>query len=131
MKVYMVNITPCEFELVQKFEAAGIKSFNILAYDISVLVGQTLELTGKSIGVLAQESKETIFFHRYTEPVGGGPLILLECSESFINSVKRLPGVEATPEVRDDMPTERSPETYDYYMGIPHMPQTGNTPAPL
>jgi hypothetical protein len=45
----------------------------------------------KDIALLAKKTGAVIYFHQYKENVLGGPVVLLECSESFLEKVKKLP----------------------------------------
>lgn len=54
-------------------------------------VAKTLELRGQ-IFELALKRGEEIFFHRYTDnTIEGAPRVLLECSDAFLERVKKLP----------------------------------------
>lgn len=54
-------------------------------------VAKTLELRGQ-IFELALKQGEEIFFHRYTDnAIEGAPRVLLECSDAFLEKVKKLP----------------------------------------
>jgi hypothetical protein len=54
-------------------------------------VARTLELRGQ-IFELALKQGEEIFFHRYTDnTIEGAPRVLLECSDAFLERVKKLP----------------------------------------
>ena len=86
---------------------------------------------GKAIGTLAKKVNTPVFFHDYTGPVGGAPVILLECGDAFLESVKKLSGVKRVYENSPALTTERSAALWGYFTGSPSTPSRGsNTPKP-
>jgi hypothetical protein len=76
---------------------------------------------GRSIAKLADRVNTPVFFHDYKDPVAGAPQILLECSDTFLDLVKKLPGFASTHE-HAGLPTERKPAIKNYFLGKPAAP---------
>jgi hypothetical protein len=72
---------------------------------------------GKAIGTLAKSAKTPVFFHDYTGNVGGAPVILLECSKTFLEDVQKLPGFTLAMEKVSSLPTARSDALWNYFTG--------------
>jgi len=73
---------------------------------------------GKAIGGLAKNVNEPVFFHEYSNSaIGGAPVILLECSETFLKDVQKLPGFTLAMEKTSPIPTARSNELWTYFTG--------------
>jgi len=70
---------------------------------------------GRSIAQLAATSGEQIHFHDFKDPVAGAPVLLLECSDSFLDQVKKLPGFSKAYDVWPDLETERKPSIAQYF----------------
>jgi hypothetical protein len=89
---------------------------------------------GKAIGELAKNANTPVFFHDYTSTgsgsahLAGAPVILLECSEAFLQDVKKLPGFTLAMEKTSPLPTARSADLWSYFTGEPAMPARGATP---
>src|SRR4051812_7325543 len=87
--------------------------------------GAERDKMGRAIGGLARNIKEPVFFHDYT-PTGtgsaaatGAPVILLECSEAFLQEVKKLPGFSMAFEKSSPIPTARSAALWNYFTAAP------------
>jgi hypothetical protein len=76
---------------------------------------QKRDTLGRSIGALAKQKNEPVFFHAFKDPVGGAPVILLECSEAFLQMVEKLPGCTNIHKIELNFATERSPELWSYF----------------
>lgn len=65
---------------------------------------------------LAKASGEVVHMHQYKEAMLGAPVVLVECSETFLDKIKRLPLFDAaTPTLaatirRTDAPQVEAPE---------------------
>lgn len=81
---------------------------------------------GRAIAALAKEIGSPVFFHDVkappdSDPIGGAPIILLECSDEVLARVKRLPGFVKSEEFRPGaklppgFTTERSPRVQSYF----------------
>jgi hypothetical protein len=57
---------------------------------IGEILGNTAKLDAE-IQKLAKAGGDEVYLHQFVSPVGGAPCVLLECSESFLEKVKRLP----------------------------------------
>ena len=89
------------------------------------------DLLGKSIATLAREHKEDAWFHDYKDPVGGAPGVLLECSESFLDAVRKLPHFGRVYE-QDRFRTERSPSIQRHFFATrPASPKKRQAPGTL
>jgi hypothetical protein len=67
---------------------------------------------------LAKKSGEDVHMHQYREPMLGAPVVLVECSEAFLEKIKRLPlfdtALPADPKItirRTDAPQIEPPES--------------------
>jgi hypothetical protein len=88
----------------------------------SEAIGKTFALE-KDIAILAKKSGAEIHFHHYTSTaVGTPPAVLLECSEDFLDKVKRLSSVASIAPLnkgdessktirREDMPQIEPPQS--------------------
>lgn len=78
---------------------------------------------GKAIGVLTRQVSEPTWFHDYKDSSGGAPLIFLECSDTFLELVKKLPDVKQTyisqPAIGKYI-TERSEKMQEYFTNDPN-----------
>jgi hypothetical protein len=86
---------------------------------------------GRSIAQLAVATGEQVYFHDFKDPVGGAPVVMLECSDAFLAQVKRLPGYSTSYDVWPDMETERKPSIQNYFTQAPASaapPPNKNTP---
>lgn len=78
---------------------------------------------GKAIAALAAQLNEPVWFHDYKDPMVGAPLIFLECSDTFLEQVRKLPDFKKTydaqskPYPRPTFFTERSEKLQVYYTG--------------
>jgi hypothetical protein len=67
---------------------------------------QNRDKLGRTIAALANEIGSPVFFHDVkappddNTPLGGAPTILLECSDDFLERVKKLPGFVSSEEFR-------------------------------
>ena len=84
---------------------------------------------GRQIAALARQVNEPVLFHDYKGPVGGAPVILLECSDRFLAAVRTLPAYRKDHEVQPDLDTERSPRVQAYFM-LGAMPRRPAPPKP-
>ncbi|HYD19614.1 MAG TPA: hypothetical protein VEF76_14160 [Patescibacteria group bacterium] len=91
-------------------------------------VVQNRDALGRDIVALAAKSGEEIHFHDFTDPVGGAPVIMLECSDAFIAQVRTLPGFQKSYDVWQDMATERKPAIAAYFSAP--KPARPNGPKP-
>ena len=82
---------------------------------------------GRAIADLAAATKEPVWFHGYKGFVAGGACVLIECSESFLERVKKIDGVHVAGEVsaRSGFETERNAGLEDFYA-----PAAPKKPAP-
>lgn len=92
----------------------------IIEADLTGTLPQVLDARdslGVEIAKLAKTVNEPVFFHDFTGPVGGAPIILLECSDAFLDNVRKLPSYKkdqpawTTP----GLETERSPSVQAYF----------------
>lgn len=74
---------------------------------------------GHSIAQLAAKTGEQVHFHDFKDPVAGAPVLLLECSDAFLEQVKKLPGYATSYDVWPDMETERKPSILNYFTQAP------------
>jgi hypothetical protein len=70
---------------------------------------------GRDIAALAAKNNAQVWFHEFTDPVAGAPIILLECTKDFLAQVKNLPGCVETAEYTWPLATQRSPQIYNYF----------------
>jgi hypothetical protein len=74
---------------------------------------------GRAIGAAAAQQCVAVWFHEFEHNVAGFPCLLLECRESFMDTVRALPGY-GRDKVRDDcLFTARSPELQAFFMNRP------------
>jgi hypothetical protein len=78
---------------------------------------QSRDALGKKIGALAKLVNEPVFFHDYAEPVCGAPVILLECSDAFLEKVKQFPECKKVEDISSSEATQRSPQIQSYFTG--------------
>lgn len=90
---------------------------DLTSRDIGQVVGERDKL-GRAIAELATSTRETVHFHDYVAPVGGAPTIILECSDAFLDKVRKLPGyVKDQPAfTTPGLETARSQRIYDYFL---------------
>lgn len=74
---------------------------------------------GRAVASLAAKTGEQVHFHDFKDPVAGAPVLLLECSDAFLDQVKKLPGFSKTYDVWPDMETERKPSIQAYFTQAP------------
>lgn len=74
---------------------------------------------GRGIARLAAATGEQVYFHDFKDPVGGAPIVMLECSDAFLEQVKKLPGYSKSYDVWADMETERKPSIQNYFTQAP------------
>ncbi len=74
---------------------------------------------GRSIAVLAAKTGEQVYFHDFKDPVAGAPVLILECSDAFLDQVKKLPGYSKSYDVWPDLETERKPSILNYFSQAP------------
>lgn len=75
---------------------------------------------GKAIGALAKSVNEPVFFHDFKDTqLGGAPVVLLECSDAFLDKVKQLPEFEKTFPAWSNIDTERSAHLWHYFTNTP------------
>jgi hypothetical protein len=72
---------------------------------------------GRAIAALAARRGDTVWFHNFTDPVGGAPVILLECTDNFLAAAAQLPGFGRTHPLADwpGINSARSPEIQKYF----------------
>ncbi len=71
---------------------------------------------GRAISKLAKSEGETVYFHDFKEPVAGAPVVMLECSDDFLEKVKKLPGAANVYEHDvTTMPTARDAAVQHYF----------------
>jgi hypothetical protein len=72
---------------------------------------------GRAIAALAARRGETVWFHDFADPVGGAPVILLECADDFLAAAARLPGFGRAHPLAGwpGIKSVRSPEIQKYY----------------
>lgn len=80
---------------------------------------------GKAIGALAKKINEPVFFRDYSGAVGGAPVVLLECSATFLEHVKKLAEFSSVRENPPQPATSRSAALWSYFTGEPPMPSRG------
>lgn len=73
---------------------------------------------GHAIVTLAKSAGEEIHFHDYKDPVCGAPVILLECSQAFLDQVKNLPECKNVQDFSYALPTFRAQSIKDHFEGI-------------
>ena len=73
---------------------------------------------GVEIAALAKTVNEPVFFHDFTGPVAGAPIILLECSDAFLANVRKLPSYakDQAAWTTPGLETERAPKVQAYFM---------------
>lgn len=74
---------------------------------------------GRAVAGLAAKTGEQVHFHDFKDPVAGAPILLLECSDAFLEQVKKLPGFSKAYDVWPDMETERKPSIHNYFTQVP------------
>ncbi len=74
---------------------------------------------GRAVAGLAAQSGEQVHFHDFKDPVAGAPILLLECSDAFLEKVKKLPGFSKAYDVWPDLETERKPSILNYFTQAP------------
>lgn len=74
---------------------------------------------GRAVAGLAAAKGEQVHFHDFKDPVAGAPVLLLECSDEFLEQVKKLPGYATSYDVWPDMETERKPSILNYFSQAP------------
>jgi hypothetical protein len=93
---------------------------HVIEADLTGTLPQVLadrDTLGRDIVELARSTRETVYFHNFIGPVGGAPIILLECSDAFLAQVRKLPSYKkdqaawTTP----GLETERSPKVQAYF----------------
>lgn len=78
---------------------------------------------GREIVKLAERENETVFFHDYTEPCAAAPVMMLECSDDFLEKVRALPGAANIHDGWPNMPTERNATVQQYFNDAATPPQ--------
>lgn len=56
---------------------------------------------------LAVICKEDVHMHQYADPVGGAPVVLVECSEAFLEKIRQLPLYHASHDLWPQIKTIR------------------------
>jgi hypothetical protein len=92
------------------------------------------EKLGQEIVGLALKTHATVWFHEFkSDALGGAPNIMLECSDKFLDEVRKLPSYKkdqpawTTP----GLETERSPKLQHYYFtGGAHRKTRAAAPKP-
>ncbi len=83
---------------------------------------------GRAVAQLAAQSGEQVHFHDFKDPVAGAPILLLECSDAFLEQVKKLPGFSKSYDVWPDLETERKPSIQNYFTQAAATPDKKPTP---
>lgn len=78
---------------------------------------------GRAIAKLAKSAGETVYFHDFKEPVVGAPVVMLECSDAFLEKVRALPGAANIHDGWPNMPTERNATVQQYFNDAATPPQ--------
>jgi hypothetical protein len=73
---------------------------------IGEAVGKTMKLDA-DIQRLAKASGEDVHMHQYKEPMLGAPVVLVECSEAFLEKIKKLPLFDAVNPLPASIPSIR------------------------
>jgi len=74
---------------------------------------------GRAIAKMASYSCENVWFHDFKDPVAGAPVLLVECSDDFLERIKKLPGFAKEHDVRPGIETERKPSIMAYFFTTP------------
>lgn len=85
---------------------------------------------GRAIFKLAEQTNEQVWFHEFKGPIGGAPVVLLECSDEFLGLVRNLPEFVTDHEVPPSLPTERSPVVQQYFSQDPPTKPIYRPPSP-
>lgn len=71
---------------------------------------------GRSIAGLADRVNQPVFFHDDKEPRLGAPVIMLECSDHFLDLVRKMPGFSKAYDLPAERETERKPEIGKHFL---------------
>jgi len=84
---------------------------------------------GRAIARLASAAGVEVHFHDFKDPVAGAPVVMLECSDDFLEQVKKLPGFKNAHPVWGGLETERKPEIAKYFaQAVPAAPKPHRKP---
>jgi len=89
---------------------------NIDAQDDMRTILTRREALGIRIATLARHTGDAFWFHDFADDtLGGAACILLECNESLMDHIRRMPGYASDHPVWQDVQTQRSPALQAYY----------------
>lgn len=118
--------------VIEAFSRAAARQLsegkNVKVYSIEASgTVEARDALGRQIASLAAKNKEKIYFHDYADKdLGGAPVVLLECSDAFLESVRQLSACKGDEQARQ--PTERSAAVQAYFNEKPEIQRRKPSP---
>jgi hypothetical protein len=85
---------------------------------------------GRAIARLASAMNEPVWFHDFKTPVAGAPVVMVECSDTFLAEVKKLSGFKNAVEISSGGETERKPNIQQFFSHAPAVLKKPTPPRP-